>query len=500
MPVETSFPFTGISYSAGQVAAALASVMGTGIVTGYAQALQVVASSPNAMTVEVEPGEAWINGVFYNLASGSGNKVLSIASNVSGNSRIDRVVIGLNYTTSTVTLYVKAGTPAATPVPPALEQDALVYELSLAQVLVASGASSLAASALTDERGVTAPFAVSPGALPLRNPALTQLPSGQGGVQHVAIGSASLSGLTVPTISSVAGQSPTAGHSAITGMTSHIYVEVTAVDVNGHETAGSAAVTGTPTGGQDALATWASILNAVSYNVYVSTGASDPGDASRWYAGSTAGTTFEISGALPTFGQVVPAGGASNYTVPTGYTLLVSRGWATTAGAVVNVNRFNFLNLGAAFAAVMTTPIPIGAGMLVSCPRYTGLWGYLVPADPAKTIVIASLPASPVGTVLYAIPAYNRFVLLHAYCGALQTLYDSINGNTVLHFATMSQESGGADSPAMGWLRASYTPSVVGLPQPIIIPGTAAGANVQTGIINVAITVVGFIEATPNGA
>ena len=41
---------------------------------------------------------------------------------------------------------------------------------------------------------------------------------------------------------------------------------------------------------------------ALGMRVYVSTGASDPGDASRWYAGRTGSNTFVIQGALPTSG------------------------------------------------------------------------------------------------------------------------------------------------------------------------------------------------------
>lgn len=101
-------------------------------------------------------------------------------------------------------------------------------------------------------------------------------------------------------------QTPTAGHTAITGMTTHIYVKVTAFSGMG-ETAGQAsAVTVTPSSGQDVLITWTDIPGAMEYRVYVSTGASDPGDAQRYYAGRTPSNSFELSGALPTTGSTVP--------------------------------------------------------------------------------------------------------------------------------------------------------------------------------------------------
>lgn len=62
--------------------------------------------------------------------------------------RIDRIVIRLNVTGKTVTAAVKSGTEASNPVPPALQRDNNIFELSLAQVRVTTAG----AITVTDER------------------------------------------------------------------------------------------------------------------------------------------------------------------------------------------------------------------------------------------------------------------------------------------------------------------------------------------------------------
>jgi hypothetical protein len=100
-------------------------------------------------------------------------------------------------------------------------------------------------------------------------------------------------------------QTPSPGFTPISGMATNLYVKVTAVTGMG-ETAGSAAVTGAPTGAQDILVTWPDVAGASYYNVYISTGAADPGDAARFFAGSSGSNRIEIGGALPTTGTTVP--------------------------------------------------------------------------------------------------------------------------------------------------------------------------------------------------
>ena len=77
---------------------------------------------------------------------------LEIGANVSGLPRIDRVVVRLDLATRTFDVDVIAGTPASSPTAPALTRTGTTYEISLAQVRVNNGASTVT---VTDERGNT---------------------------------------------------------------------------------------------------------------------------------------------------------------------------------------------------------------------------------------------------------------------------------------------------------------------------------------------------------
>lgn len=117
-----------------------------------------------------------------------------------------------------------------------------------------------------------------------------------------------------------AARSAAAGETGISGATTSIYVKI--VPANGDfgvGQAGSASAAIAVTNGQVVDVTIpAAVAGATHYLAFVSTGASDPGDASRWlYAGPafpngkspgrTSGLTLTIQGALPTSGQSIAA-------------------------------------------------------------------------------------------------------------------------------------------------------------------------------------------------
>ena len=112
--------------------------------------LEVVASDPADMTVEVKSGQAWINGYWYKNDS---NKVLNINPAHATLNRIDRVALRLDIVNDRkIEAVVIQGTPASNPVPPALTRTSQIYEISLAQIYVAAGVTSISQSAITDER------------------------------------------------------------------------------------------------------------------------------------------------------------------------------------------------------------------------------------------------------------------------------------------------------------------------------------------------------------
>jgi microcystin-dependent protein len=112
--------------------------------------LAVSQHTPALMGVDVAIGEAWIQGCWY-----SSNAViaLAIAAADAVNPRIDRIILRNNITGSRkITAMVLTGTPAAVPVAPALTRTADIWDICIAQVAVAAGATSILTANITDKR------------------------------------------------------------------------------------------------------------------------------------------------------------------------------------------------------------------------------------------------------------------------------------------------------------------------------------------------------------
>lgn len=155
--VQTSYPFaTSPILSEDQWRAMQGVVTATGVIFGELNQLQAYGDS-SGMQVKVKTGRAFIRGQFYENVS-SPDITLPIASNSSGNPRIDRIVLR-NTFGSGIILAVLQGTPAAgNPAPPALTQSASVWEISIARIsFVDSGAVTIAADKVLDERQYVRP-------------------------------------------------------------------------------------------------------------------------------------------------------------------------------------------------------------------------------------------------------------------------------------------------------------------------------------------------------
>lgn len=90
----------------------------------------------------------------HGWAAGASDIIVPVAANASGNPRIDLAVLGLDRTTWLVTEYIKQGTPAGSPVAPTPQRDALgvapgKWEIPLAKIAVANGASTITAADVT---------------------------------------------------------------------------------------------------------------------------------------------------------------------------------------------------------------------------------------------------------------------------------------------------------------------------------------------------------------
>lgn len=135
-------------YHADDIAAFFRAQIISGVCSGLLNAFEVSVQDPAAMAVNVATGKCWVYGYFA-VSDAIAAKTIEAADG--SNPRIDRIVLR-NTIASGITIEVLKGTAAASPVAPTLTQTASVYEISLAQVLVGKGVTSIVAGKVTDER------------------------------------------------------------------------------------------------------------------------------------------------------------------------------------------------------------------------------------------------------------------------------------------------------------------------------------------------------------
>ena len=139
-------------YAAEQFAEYFHLIVSNGVFPDPATQLQVVASNTPDMNVNVSDGYGWINGYF---AKNEGLYPLAIQAASGTLNRVDAVVLRWVNASRSMELAVKTGTAASSPVTPSLQRDTDVYEIMLATVTVAAGATSIPQSAITDKRADT---------------------------------------------------------------------------------------------------------------------------------------------------------------------------------------------------------------------------------------------------------------------------------------------------------------------------------------------------------
>ena len=149
--MEKSSFFNSVShdrtYKAEDWAEYFASFIGNGSFPVPSTGLQVVAGS--GMNVTVRAGKAWINGYFY---QNTGDLTVQLATADGQLNRIDRIVVQWNLTNRTITTKVKSSGFSASPSAPAVQRDADIFELVLADVFVAAGVTAITQSRITDQR------------------------------------------------------------------------------------------------------------------------------------------------------------------------------------------------------------------------------------------------------------------------------------------------------------------------------------------------------------
>lgn len=149
-PVETELGFDR-EYNAQEFTDYFKTLVTTGVMKGAGAELKVTTNGSNMVT-EVDVGIGFIEGRYY---ANTSKLAHTHDTEVLGKDRIDRVVVRLDLNTDArhVKSFVKKGAASASPVPPSLQQDTQVYELSLAQVKVVGGQTYINAANITDEHG-----------------------------------------------------------------------------------------------------------------------------------------------------------------------------------------------------------------------------------------------------------------------------------------------------------------------------------------------------------
>lgn len=148
---ESYFPFNSVDgdrvYKAEDFRNYFAQFIGNGVFYANANALKVVENG--GMQVAVNAGAGWVAGAGYINDSAL---TLTLANADGALNRIDRVVLRCSYTERSIYVAVLQGAYSAQPVAPDLTRSADKYELALADVYVAAGATSITQSNITDQR------------------------------------------------------------------------------------------------------------------------------------------------------------------------------------------------------------------------------------------------------------------------------------------------------------------------------------------------------------
>ena len=182
-----------------------------------------------------------------------------------------------------------------------------------------------------------------------------------------------LGALSAPTGVAGVARSAAAGETGISGATTSLYIKVTADAGDFGQSVLSSAATVAVSNGQVVDVTATLPAGATGMRVYVSTGASDPGDASRWYVGRSGYNTFTVQGALPTSGTAASTVTADTSAYANGYDGILPVCTGANSGYV---NRLN---------AALSTSNPGSEWQTAFAALYQA-----VKADPDRTLMNGS--------------------------------------------------------------------------------------------------------------
>lgn len=139
-------------YNAADFAHYFSLLVKNGVFPDPSSGLQVKASTTPNMQVSVLPGSGWINGYYITVSSA---EALTVPTAHASLSRIDSIIMGLDYSDRQIKLYIKSGAASASPIPPTLQRNSDKYELELARITLAAGTASISQTIITDMRANT---------------------------------------------------------------------------------------------------------------------------------------------------------------------------------------------------------------------------------------------------------------------------------------------------------------------------------------------------------
>ena len=138
-------------YSSAEFSHYWALLVGDGVFGQPSTSLNVLATTPVAMSVKVSPGTGWIKGHYLTVPDNM-DEVIAVPVANPTLPRIDSIIMALDNTDRMMKLYVRSGTAAASPTAVALQRDADIWELELAQITVAAGVGNITQQAIKDMR------------------------------------------------------------------------------------------------------------------------------------------------------------------------------------------------------------------------------------------------------------------------------------------------------------------------------------------------------------
>ena len=140
-----------VAYTDVQWAETFNSVHLDGVDAGLYNGLKVYEATPNAMTVKVPTGRAWVQGRWY---YSDAIQTMTIDAADATHTRYDRIVLRSTVAGSpgNLALAVLKGTPAASPALPALTQTSAVWEIPIATVTVTANLAAITSAQITDAR------------------------------------------------------------------------------------------------------------------------------------------------------------------------------------------------------------------------------------------------------------------------------------------------------------------------------------------------------------